>query len=206
MRKFLLLVLVAIGLIFRAEAQTQVTESLTNGLVAYYPLNGDAKDYSINKTDGIIYGTVNLSQNRFGTLYASCFFNGDGGGFIQNSSKFNNRLDNVGQYCNAADNFTVSLWVFPSRADALFQETTWSTEYWYYDNFIVPAIQGGDGSGVGLYVGTNGLSIYEHGNAFLSPVLVCQTNIGDNWVHACYSVQNNEAPKLYINGKYIKRN
>jgi hypothetical protein len=57
------MLLAALGSILSSSAQQPAF--LTNGLVAYYPFNGDAKDASGNKNDGVVSGAV-LSPDRFG--------------------------------------------------------------------------------------------------------------------------------------------
>jgi len=48
---------------------------LTNGLVAYYPFNGNANDASGNGNNGIVYGAT-LTTDRFGNTNAAYYFNG----------------------------------------------------------------------------------------------------------------------------------
>lgn len=52
--------------------------NLTNGLVAYYPFNGDVKDYSGNGNDGAIIGTPSLAADRWGNPNKCYNFNGNG--------------------------------------------------------------------------------------------------------------------------------
>jgi sugar lactone lactonase YvrE len=49
---------------------------LTNGLVAYYPFEGDAKDASGNANDGIGQGAT-LAPDRFGSQSSTYFFDGN---------------------------------------------------------------------------------------------------------------------------------
>ncbi len=74
-------------------------DDLTNGLVAYYPFNGDASDESGNGNDGTVYGAT-LVPNRFGNPNRAYSFNG------------------VGNYINCGNNpslnlstFSISYWV-----------------------------------------------------------------------------------------------
>src|SRR6266481_5719305 len=49
---------------------------LTNGLVAYYPFNGNANDASGNGNNGTLVGTdLNFSLDRFGKEQSSLFLN-----------------------------------------------------------------------------------------------------------------------------------
>ena len=65
-------------LIFGARFQihAQQPSFLTNGLVAYYPFNGDAKDASGNGNNGISNGAL-LTTNRFGDPNSAYLFNGN---------------------------------------------------------------------------------------------------------------------------------
>jgi hypothetical protein len=49
--------------------------SLKNGLVAYYPFNGNANDESGNGNNGTVNGAI-LTSDRFGIVERSYFFNG----------------------------------------------------------------------------------------------------------------------------------
>ena len=46
-----------------------------NGLVAWYPFNGDAIDASGNGNNGIVHGAT-LTTDRFGNTNAAYYFNG----------------------------------------------------------------------------------------------------------------------------------
>jgi len=47
-----------------------------DGLVAYYPFNGNAKDESGNGNDGVVAGEVSLTKDRFGVSGRAYAFNG----------------------------------------------------------------------------------------------------------------------------------
>jgi hypothetical protein len=49
---------------------------IKDGLVAYYPFNGNADDYSGNGIDGVVYN-VNYSSDRFGKQDGACLFDGN---------------------------------------------------------------------------------------------------------------------------------
>jgi len=59
-----------------AQDNTNLATSLNNGLVAYYPFNGNANDASGNGNNGIVMGTV-LTTNRFGTPNSAYYFPGN---------------------------------------------------------------------------------------------------------------------------------
>ena len=65
------LLIVGLGLAVNGYSQS----FLTNGLVAYYPFNGNANDASGNGINGTVYGAT-LTTNRFGTPNAAYYFGG----------------------------------------------------------------------------------------------------------------------------------
>ena len=56
-------------------AQVQAQSFLTDGLVAYYPLKGNANDESGNGNNGVAYETLSTT-NRFGMPNSALLFNG----------------------------------------------------------------------------------------------------------------------------------
>jgi Concanavalin A-like lectin/glucanases superfamily len=68
----ILFTLAAMGLLaFTVHAQN----SLTNGLVAYYPFSGNAND-AVGTNNGIIHGGVTLTADRAGSYNSAYLFNG----------------------------------------------------------------------------------------------------------------------------------
>ena len=72
----------------------------TEGLVAYYPFNGNANDESGNRNNGIVYGAT-MAIDRFGNSNSVFSFDG-----IDDYIDFNMALLPV----NGSD-FSISLWV-----------------------------------------------------------------------------------------------
>jgi hypothetical protein len=65
--------LLAVGTSITITSQAQTF--LTNGLVAYYPFNGNANDASGNGNNGTVYGAT-LTTNQFGTPNSAFLFSG----------------------------------------------------------------------------------------------------------------------------------
>src|ERR1017187_1881343 len=78
---------------------------VTNGLVAYYPFNGNASD-AFGTNNGTVYGAT-LTTNRFGIPNAAYYFNGTNNyiDILQNSAL--NAL---------ASNVTLSAWIWQQNA------------------------------------------------------------------------------------------
>jgi len=60
----------------------------TDGLVAWYPFNGNANDESGNGNNGILRYGMGFSSDRFGNLYSSIIGNGNSDVIIQNLNNF----------------------------------------------------------------------------------------------------------------------
>ena len=75
--------------------------NLSNGLVAYYPFNGNAQDSTLNNNNGVISTGVALSNDRFGKSNSAYNFTG---GTIVVSHKSYLAIQQNGQ-------FSISLWV-----------------------------------------------------------------------------------------------
>lgn len=69
------LLLIAILASSVLNAQTLPSYVPTNGLVGYWPFNGDADDESGNNNNGIVYGPA-LSSDRFNSPNSAYLFNG----------------------------------------------------------------------------------------------------------------------------------
>jgi len=68
-----------------AAADTHAQSFLTNGLVAYYPFNGNANDASGNGLNGIVYSAT-LAPDRFGNADSAYSFTGSSSCYISVSS------------------------------------------------------------------------------------------------------------------------
>src|SRR6185369_2796144 len=85
--------------LYGQTAQPTDLAFLTNGLVAYYPFYGDAKDESGNGNDGQV-SQATLATDRFGTPNACYSFDGVSSYIDTTDIKFH-------------DSFCISVWVNP---------------------------------------------------------------------------------------------
>ncbi len=61
--------------LFYACSKSNTESTLTNGLVVYYPFNGNANDSSVNKINGIVHNAT-LTTDRFGNANKAYYFDG----------------------------------------------------------------------------------------------------------------------------------
>jgi hypothetical protein len=94
----------AIRYINPINLKEEVSSNISNGLIAYYPFNGNANDSSGNGNNGIVSGAI-LTPDRNGSASSAYLFNGSNS-FIDIPNKFFN---------NGWDSSTVSLWFNPDK-------------------------------------------------------------------------------------------
>ena len=90
------ILVITLGLTAQVQAQT----FLTNGLVLYYPFNGNARDASGNWNDGTVEGAT-LTADRLGHANSAYYFNGTNSDILVPETIFG--------ATNAA--WTVSMWI-----------------------------------------------------------------------------------------------
>ena len=158
---------------------------LTNGLVAYYPFNGNANDASGNGNNGTIQGGVALAPDRFDNANSAYLFNGVDG-----------YIDIGSPAGNSPVYLTETAWV-----KILSRTTNWNRDV------IMTKRQGGydDGSSwATLFISASGPNTGAGGIAVDFPfydndrtgTTLTQTNV---WVFIC-GVVSNGIYQIYING------
>ncbi len=99
----------------------------TNGLVAFYPFNGDTNDESGNGNNGSIVGGVYLANDRFGNAAKAMYFNGTDG-YIQ--------VPNSTSLQSPVTSLSISAWIYidswPGLAAAGIVHKTNTTNYGQY--------------------------------------------------------------------------
>ncbi|WP_284982362.1 LamG-like jellyroll fold domain-containing protein [Arthrobacter sp. efr-133-TYG-118] len=104
-----------------------------------------------------------------------------------------------------SQNFTISFWAFPTAPIVINAPggniTAGLTGQCYAYGPLQASGYGTDHVGAGVSVGTNGVSVYEHGDKYLAPVVSYSLDISD-WTHIAV-VYRNRTPWLYINGRNV---
>lgn len=175
-------------------AQTQAQSFLTNGLVAYYPFNGNANDASGNGHNGTNINTT-LAPDRFGVPNACYSFNGT-----------NSHVD-IGSSIalgNPHDAMTISVWFLartnynPQFGPALQIITDYSGPDGYSptgDNYYFASLWFSS-----LQDGTNQL-FFDNRSYPLSFLNDSKTVVDDNRWHSCAVVLDGQGTNLvYVDG------
>jgi len=100
---------IAVLLLSRAAS---LTAGLADGLLAYYPLDGDGQDASGNGHDGMVSG-IAATENRFGQPGKALLFDGTNS-FIRIPDSTDLRM--------ATTDFSIAAWVFETERDANYND------------------------------------------------------------------------------------
>ncbi|WP_166437076.1 LamG-like jellyroll fold domain-containing protein [Niastella caeni] len=107
---------------------------------------------------------------------------------------------------NVTNNFTVEFWVKPEQTHEIDAQSQSGTAGTSGQQYLIYPDDGGAAStnraGMGISVGTNGVSVYELATAYMPSLLVWQGDMtGGKHVAVVYT---NNTPSLYINGQLVK--
>jgi len=111
-------------------------------------------------------------------------------------------------FTNIQNTFTIEFWAKPEATHVIDKQSRRGIFPTPSKRFAITpvfgAMRSGDHSqaGVGVSVGRNGVSVYEHTIDHLAPTLVFPCEL-DDWTHIAV-VYVNKRPMLYINGKFMK--
>ncbi|MBC8481302.1 MAG: ankyrin repeat domain-containing protein, partial [Planctomycetes bacterium] len=166
---------------------------IDSGLIAHWKFDegsGNTAHASAGNNHGTIYGATWTA----GQVGDALSFDGDGD-YV--NIKSSNALSGI------TDNFTISLWARPLETHQIDTESNASWPGSAGQRYALMPVHG-DGMwgaghvGAGISIGTNGVSVYEHTDRYMPPMLVWQGSI--NKLEHITVVYDNKQPKLYING------
>ncbi|MBD3342372.1 MAG: hypothetical protein GF353_24945 [Candidatus Lokiarchaeota archaeon] len=163
----------------------QVENSIpTQGLIAYYPFNGNALDETGNGNDGNVHGAT-LSNDRFNTPQKAYRFDGDDYIYVNHSAYF----DEIENY----DSISLSVWI---------KVIDWY--YYFPDNPIFPILDKYESS---IDFGWEFLIWSKHFQFYPSQdnTIVCYFDFGLNiWYHiVCVYKRNPGKFLVYVDNQLI---
>ena len=170
---------VLIGLIMAVSGHAQ--SFLTNGLVAYYPFSGNAKDMA-GTNNGVSYGAT-LTTDRFGNPNSAYLFNG--------SSSYIKTDYPMQDLTNA----TFSFWFYANRIvvnETLLSDSDTAAgndcniQFWNTNVIGIVASKHGSGGG---YSVTNGVGNFIQ-------------RLTNNWLHFVWVMQPTNQ-QIYVNGVQV---
>lgn len=149
-----------------------------------------AFDLSGNARNGTLHNAVARVAGRFGS---GLFFDG---------------VDDALQWDYAGNtpvnNFTMMAWFTTDVERYTEVENTTTTSGTLIDNHYLFWPDNRDTeAGAGISVGTNGISVYEHGNGYMPPLAVYDASIGTGWNHVAVTYTDRQ-PRIYLNGVLVR--
>jgi hypothetical protein len=176
------------------------TLPITSGLVMAYDV-GLTSSYT--GTGTTIY---DISSNSYtGTFVNGPIFNSSNGGNIIFDG-VNDYISTIAPSYIASNNFTVDIWCRPTGTIQNYSQTSSGFNPPYLSNhrFLLVPDNYSSSNGAGISIGTNGITVIEHGNGNFPAPLTLQTTISSTVFTNITLVYTNKVPSVYINGVYIK--
>lgn len=104
-----------------------------------------------------------------------------------------------------SNDFTVELWVNPTGTHEVDAQSASGTAGMTGQKYVIHPALGPTTTraGMGISVGTNGVSVYEQTTSYMPATLVWTGTIS-GWTHIAV-VYSNQRPNLYINGVFVKQ-
>jgi len=107
-------------------------------------------------------------------------------------------------YPSPESNFTISATVKTTKTHEIVSESVWGFGSVANQNYLFcPDWYDGLNAGVGISVGTNGISVLEYGSNGLFAVAVYAGDIGTGWNHIAVTYMNKQ-PRIYLNGVLVR--
>src|SRR6266540_1523595 len=161
--------------------------TLDDGLIAFYPFNGNANDGSTNGNNGTVVG-AQLSSDRNGTANRAYLFNGV------------DSYINIGNRVKPNFPLTVTAWIYPTSSDGeghtIFRSGTFNSAGSYNGVLLTY-------SGQGLLFTFIGSGPYSNSANYRSRIM---SNVGvipaNKWTHVVLVWIDYQTTKFYVNGVF----
>jgi hypothetical protein len=168
----------------------------SNGLVGYWPFNGNANDASGNNLNGTVTGAT-LTANRFGIANGAYLFNPN---TVSKISIQTQAVTGTG----LQNNFSILMWVKPNRNINMLGQSTSCPGTAAINlvnqnqNWALAPAESGTNLGTGISIGNNGVIVGEHGtNILVNRVSSAFNKTGFVCVVLTYS---NNTVNVYVDG------
>ncbi len=158
-------------------------------------VTGEVQDSSGYGNNGTPLGLANTST---GKICKGGIFNGISPTRIKAGTNFADSLTN---------DFSIAFWVNPTATHQIDTQANAGATGTSGKRYVLYPAQGTDAwgsghAGVGVSIGTNGVSVYEHAASHMPATLVWAGAVS-GWTHVAVTYQAKQ-PRLYINGALVK--
>lgn len=104
----------------------------------------------------------------------------------------------------AANTFTMEVWCKPQKTITAPAEATSGIPGISGQSYVLGPVYKGSDGGAGISVGTNAISVFEHGAGYMPSLLTYASSIPNNTFSHIVVIYTNKQPSLYLNGTFIK--
>lgn len=108
----------------------------------------------------------------------------------------------VGSNGRPTDTFSFGGWMKTTATHEMDAESTTGVGGVNGQRYAFWPAHGQTNGGAGLSVGTNGISVYEHGANYMPVLAAYEAEIGQDWNHIMI-VYDNQQPTIYLNGRAV---
>jgi hypothetical protein len=168
-------------------------------------INLDVPDYQSYVGTGTAWNDIS-GYNRNGTTASVTYNAANGGSFVFDGGSSGVTISpNLDTTLTA--NFTAEIWCCPTATQVAQSESNAGIGAVVNGGirFTINPSHGGTDANMGVSVGTNGVSVNEHGGSYAPAILVYDTTISNTvFTHICVVYSSNR-PSLYINGVFVRQ-
>ncbi len=178
----------------RAITVDQINKAYNGGIgrVGLWHMNGDWTDASGNGNNGTGYNGVTFSNNARVGPQAGSFDGVDD--YV---------MAGTGSIVSTPNTFTIAFWANPAGTRTVTDESNSGITGMGGQQYAIAPMYSGSNGGAGVSVGTNGISVFEHGSSYLPSLLVYNAPLA-GWNHIVIVYQNKQ-PNLYVNGQFVRQ-
>jgi hypothetical protein len=99
-----------------------------------------------------------------------------------------------------ADNFTIEFWCKPTTTHEIDTQSNSSTTGTSGQKYMWYPYHASSNSGIGISLGTNGISIYEHGDSYMPPIAVWSGTVSSTLFSHVVITYTAKQGRIYLNG------
>lgn len=141
-----------------------------------------------------------LTSNNYDGAISNITFDTDR--FLFNSS---NDIVTFSSYStHKSTTFTYEFWVIPTATHQIDAQSSSGVAGTGGQKYLLYPAYESSNSGCGVSLGTNGVSVYGHGQSYMPPLLVHSATISNTVPTQIIITGSGNTPSLYINGGFIK--
>ena len=175
--------------------------------VETYAIQASGGSFTITETNKAVADISSIAVQPWSHLFVQTSQSIIGGNRAKNTSLYLNGNYSYGNNIESVpNNFTVEFWVKPNTTHQIDGQSASGTAGTAGQKYAFMPVHGGTAAsgkaGMGISVGTNGVSVYEHADSYLAPLLVWSGSLS-GWTHVAV-VYSGKQPSLYINGSWVK--